>query len=450
MSKDIRIRKGVDIKLKGTAEKIYANTPQSETFAVKPTDFVGVMPKLIAREGDEVKAGSPLFYSKDNDKVKFPSPVSGEVVEIVRGEKRKILEIKILADKEIKYEDFGTADPSALSREGVIEKLLNSGTWSYIRQRPYGTIANPEAKPKSIFISAFNSAPMAADNDFALHGMEKEFQTGLDAVAKLTEGKVHLNIDGKSNPSTVFTNAKNVQINKVSGPHPAGNVGIQIHHIDPIKKGETVWYLYPQDVVTIGRLFLEGKYDASRIVALTGSEVLKPKYYKMLSGASIKGLVENNVTDGNNRFISGDVFTGTKIAQDGYLGFYDTQIAVLPEGDEPEFMGWLAPGFGKFSISRTFTWFLNKNKEMALNTNAHGEERAFVVSGEYESVLPMDIYPVHLLKSIMTGDVEAMERLGIYEVIEEDMALCEVVCTSKIDVQDILRDGLTLAQKELG
>ena len=446
MSKDIRIRKGVDIKLKGRAEKVYAQVPASETYMLKPTDFHGLTPKLTVKEGEEVKAGTCLFYDKYNEKVRFTSPVSGEVVEIVRGEKRKVLGVKILADKETSYQQFDV-NPS-MGRDQIIDALCEAGLWPMVKTRPFDVIANPEDKPKAIFISAFDSAPLAADNDFILHGLEDEFQQGLDIITKLTEGVTHLNVDGKTNPSPVFSNAKGVQINKISGPHPAGNVGVQIHHMDPLNKGEVIWTLTPQDVLTIGRFFKTGQYDASRIVALAGSMVLKPKYYRVTAGCQVNHMSSNNLEEGKPRVISGNVLTGTHISTDGYLGYYDNLITVIPEGDEAEFMGWLAPGFGKFSLSRTFWSWLNPGKEYELTANLHGEERAYVMTGQYEKVFPFDIYPVQLVKACLMEDVEALEQLGIYEVSHEDFALCEFVCTSKVNVQDIVRDGLDLVKKE--
>ncbi|MBL4657374.1 MAG: Na(+)-translocating NADH-quinone reductase subunit A [Flavobacteriales bacterium] len=448
MAETVKIRKGLNIKLKGEAEKVYLEVPISETVALKPTDFTGVRVNLLCKVGDEVKAGTALFADKDNENVVFTSPVSGEVVEIKRGAKRKILEIKVLADKEITYEAFKQADPENLSRDEIIEWMLKSGVWPVLKQRPFEIIANPDETPKAIFISAFNSAPLAADNDFILHGHGEEFQTGLNAVSKLSGGKVHLNINADATTSKVFTNATGVQINKISGPHPAGNVGVQIHHIDPVSKGDVVWHLTPQDVLMIGRLFIGGKYDASRVVALSGSEVKKTRYHKTIIGTSIKNMIAENVQSENARYISGNVLTGTRIEADGYLGFYDTQVTVIPEGNEPRFMGWLAPNFGIFSMSRTFFSWLTPSKEYALNSNMNGEERAYVVTGQYEQVLPMDIHPVHLIKSIMIGDVEQMENLGIYEVAEEDFALCEYVCTSKMDVQDLIREGLDMVKRE--
>ncbi len=449
MSKYIKIKRGLNIKLAGEANKIFSDLPLPETFAIKPPNFIGVTPKLLVKQGDEVQAGTALFIDKNNEAIKFCSPVSGEVIEIIRGEKRKILEVKILADKEITYVAFNKANPKGLSRDEIVQALLNSGVWPFIRQRPFGIIAKPNDTPKSIFISAFDSNPLAPDNDYIMQGNDDEFQTGLDALQKLTDGKVHLNINTDTTPAVIFTNSKGVEINKISGPHPAGNVGVQIHHLDPVNKGEVVWCLNSQDVLILGRLFIHGKFDAARVVALTGSQIKNPKYYKTIVGSSVKNIIsEGGLKEGENRIISGNVLTGKLIPSDGYLDFYDSQITVIPEGHEYEFMGWLAPGFRKFSLSRTFFSWLTPNKKYDLNTNLHGEERPFVITGEYEKVFPMDIYPVQLLKSILIEDIEMMEQLGIYEVVEEDFALCEFVCTSKIESQDIIRRGLDIIRKE--
>ncbi len=449
MSKNIKIKRGFNINLNGEAKKVFSDLPLPKTFAVKPSSFTGVIPKLLVKEGDEVKAGTPLFFDKANEALKFCSPVSGEVVEIIRGEKRKLLEIKILADKAISHVPFTIADPANLNRNEIIEALLNSGVWPFIRQRPYGVIANPADLPKSIFISCFDSSPLAPDYNFIIQGCEEDFQTGLNALQKLTDGKVHLNIDAGTAASTVFTNAKGVVINQFSGPHPSGNVGVQIHHIDPVSKGEIVFCLDPQAVLMIGRLFNKGIFDASRIIALTGSQLEDPKYYKTLVGCSVGQMIEDaGLKAGDNRVISGNVLTGKQIPLDGYLNPYDAQITVIPEGDKPEFIGWLTPGFDKLSTSRTFLSWLTPGKKHNLHTNLYGELRPFVITGEYEKVFPMDIYPVQLLKSILIEDIDLMENLGIYEVVEEDFALCEFVCTSKIDAQHIIRKGLELVRKE--
>lgn len=450
MSDTFKIKRGVDIKLQGKAEQVYASAELPETFAVKPTDFPGARLKLTVREGDEVKAGTPLLFNKDREEVVITSPVSGEIAEIRRGDKRKLLEVRILADKETRYIDFGAADAANLDKQGVTDKLLKSGCWAFIKQRPYNILANPNNQPKSIFISCFDSSPLGIDYDFALHGMDAEFQAGVDALSKLTEGDVHLGLKADTTASSVFTNCKGVKIHKFRGPHPAGNVGVQINRVDPINKGEHVWTVNPQQVVIIGRLFMTGKFDARINIPVAGSQVESPRYYKTIVGTGVKTFLEGNVKSGSNRYISGNVLTGKQISSDGYLGFFDQQITVIPEGGEDQFFGWIAPNFDKFSISRTlFSWMM-PNRAYDLDANMNGEERAFVITGEYEKVFPFDIYPVQLLKSIMVKDIEAMENLGIYEVVEEDFALCEVVCTSKIPVQETVREGLDLMLQELG
>ena len=445
---NVKLSKGADIKIKGVADRVYANIPQSDFYAIKPTDFHLLTPKLQVKVGDRVDAGDVVFYDKNCDTIKFTSPVSGVVHDIVRGEKRKILEIIISSDQEIKYKTFEKRDLTSLNRQDIIDDLLVSGLWPLIRQRPFATIANPHDRPKSIFISGFDSSPLAPDNDFVFHGDTDLFQLGLDIVSQLTDGTTHLNLDGNSNAAKVFSNAKGVQINHIYGPHPAGNVGVQIHHIDPINKGDVVWYLAPQDIVSIARFFRDAKYDRSRIIALTGSMVKKPRYYRVIQGMSISDIIKDNLIEGDKRFVSGNVLTGTRIQKDGYIGFYDFQLSIIPEGNYSEFFGWLLPGFGKYSLSRTFFSWLSSNKEYELDSNTHGEERAYVVTGQYESYMPIDVFPVQLVKAILIEDIELMEQLGIYEVDSEDFALCEFACTSKIPVQSIVRRGLDLIKKE--
>ncbi len=451
MSKNIKIKKGLNISLKGEAIKEIVSLPLPETAALKPPDFINVTPKLLVNEGDEVTAGTPLFFDTADERIRFCSPVSGEVAEIVRGEKRRIMEVRILADKEIRYTPVDSTAARNFDRSKLIDFLLYNGAWPLIRQRPYGTIASPNDEPKSIFIPAFDTNPLAPDYNFLLKDSIPEFQAGVTILKKLTSGKVHINIAATATTTTVFTGCTGIQLNRFEGPHPAGNVGVQIHHLDPISKGEKVWWVNPQDVVIIGRLFTLGRLDCSKIIALTGSEVLKPAYYSTITGAAIKNITrDGGLAEKEHRIISGNVLTGHQISPEGYLGFYDAQLTVIPEGNSPQFMGWLAPGLEKFSLSRTFLSWLQPHKKYTLNTNLYGEERPFVVSGEYEKVFPMDIYPVQLLKSILIEDVELMEQLGIYEVVEEDFALCEFICTSKIESQEIIRRGLNLIQKELG
>ncbi|MCD4773418.1 MAG: Na(+)-translocating NADH-quinone reductase subunit A [Bacteroidales bacterium] len=448
MSKEIKIKKGLNINLFGEAEKTVFEL-NSKQYAIKPTDFVGVFPKLLVQEGDVVKAGSPIFYDKYREDIQFTAPVSGKIIEIKRGAKRVLQEIIIEADNGIEYESFGKAKPDDLKKEEIIEKLLKSGIWPFIRQRPYSIIADPKAEPKVIFVSGFDSSPLAPDYDFLVHGKGDEFQTGLDIIAKLTSGKVHLNINTDLPGSRVFTNSKNVQINNFTGPHPSGNVGTQINKLDPINKGDIVWYLRPQEIITIGKLFLEGKYDASRVIALTGSEIKKTSYYKTYIGASIEGMINNNLKQENVRCISGNVLTGTKIEKTGFMSFYDYQLTVIPEGDHHDFMGWMLPGLKKHSFYRTFIAWLTPKKKFKVHTNINGGERAFVMTGQFEKVFPFDIYPMQLIKAIIIEDIDAMENLGIYEVDEEDFALCEYISTSKINIQSIVRNGLDMIRKEM-
>lgn len=449
MSQTHKINKGLDIILKGTAEKVISDHVKPGLFALKPADFRGLVPRLLVKEGDEVKAGTPLFVDKNREGICFTSSVSGTVKAINRGERRVILEVVVENSGPLQYESFTTGDPLHLPVELIRKTLLTSGMWPAIRQRPYNIIANPDANPKAIFISAFDSAPLASDADFVLRDSEKEFQTGLNALSRLTTGKVHVNIHEKHNLPAHYDTLQNIQVNRFSGPHPAGNISVQVQRIDPINKGEVVWHVLPHHVTAIGRLFATGKYDVTTILAVTGSEVLKPGYVKTLAGACVKSLVEGNLTTMHNRFISGNPLTGTRIEAEGYTGFYDTQITVLPEGDEPEFLGWALPGFDKYSFSRSFWSWLNPRRAWVLNTNLHGGNRPFVITGIYEKVFPLDIYPMQLLKAILAEDVEMMEKLGIYEVDEEDFALCEFICPSKTEMQSLVRKGLDLMMKEM-
>jgi len=451
MSKTVKLRKGLDIKLVGEADKVKVDAPAPASVALSPTDFHGLVPKVVVKPGEKVKIGSVIFYDKYNEAVKFVSPVSGVVDEVVRGAKRKILEIRITPDgtnEAIKHEP---KDPTSLSQSEVKSAMLENGLWPFLKQRPLDIIANPDAEPKAIFISSFDSHPLAPDYDFIVHGQDQFFQNGLNALAKLTKGKVHLTLNGNVPADATFQNAKNVEINKISGKHPAGNVGTQIHFFDPVDKGQFVFTVTPQDVVAIGKFFAEGQYDPTRIVALTGSEAKNRKYYKTIIGASISGIVGGNLESDNVRVISGNALTGDKIEKDSYLGFYDSQITVLPEGDQYKFFltkGWLGPGFDKYSSHMLFPTWLMKNKKYRLDTNLNGEERGFVVTGEMDKVMPLDVLPMQLIKAVMTQDIDAMELLGIYEIAPEDFALCEYVCTSKIDIQDKIRQGLDLIKEE--
>jgi Na+-transporting NADH:ubiquinone oxidoreductase subunit A len=450
MGKFIRLRKGFDINLSGKSSPKVIEPEPADTYVIKPTDFNGLyMPKPLVKEGDSVKAGTPLFQDKRFDQVVYASPVSGEIVDVKRGEKRRLLEIKILADKKMEYESFrkySVSDIANLAAQEVKDAIIKSGAWPNFIQRPFGVVADPALTPKSIHISAFDSHPLAPDFNILFKGQDHFFQVGIDILKKLTPGAVNVNVHSTSEISTTFSQVKGAELNKFSGPHPSGCVGVQIHHIDPISKGDIVWTISPFGVIQIGKLFMNGVYDASRIVNLAGPEVKEPQYYKVHTGAEIKKLVKGNLKSEHVRYISGNVLTGSKIAADGHLGFHDHQLTVLKEGDQYEFLGWIMPTISKVSIQRSFGLlsFLSPKKEFPLDTNTNGEPRAFVQTGVFERVVPMDILPTHLIKSILAEDIDEMEELGIYEVIEEDFALCEFADVSKHNIQQILREGIEL------
>ena len=444
MAKAIKIRKGLDLKLKGKPEQSIQAVDNSPFYAVKPTDFPSLTPKMVVKEGEQVKIGTPIFHDKYREAIQYVSPVSGTISEVKRGEKRKILEVIIKAESEFSSE---TIDVKGDTKEVI----LKSGLWPFIKQRPLDIVADYNKAPKAIFVSGFDSSPLAPDFEFLLKDKKSELQAGFDALAKLTEGKVNVTIENSSKSTSVFASINGVELHTINSKHPAGNVGTQIHQINPINKGETVWTVNAIDVARIGSLFLNGKVDFTKTIALTGSEVDKPGYYSMISGASISNLVDKKITSDNVRYISGNVLVGNNVGKDGFLGFYDNQVTVIPEGDHYKVSfteGWLAPGFNKLSNSKAFLSALLPKKSYDVDTNLNGEERAFVVSGQYEEVFPFDIYPVQLLKAAITNDIDKMEKLGIYEVAPEDFALCEFVCTSKINSQQIIRDGLKVIEEE--
>ncbi len=450
MSKNIPLRKGLDINLQGAAEAKLEKLSLAKQYALSPLDFEGVTPKLLVKVGDVVEAGSPLFYNKADERIIFTSPVSGTVSAINRGEKRKILSVVVDASSTQTYKEFSVLNTKSAKREEIVETLLNSGLWSLLIARPYGIIADPNQVPKAIFVSTFDSAPLAPDYNFVLSAEQANIQKGVEVLGRLTEGKVHFGVrQGVDSPMEKISG---VEFNSFSGKHPVGNVGIQIHHINPINKGEVVWTVNIQDLAIIGRLFSSGKVDMTKIVAVSGSEVERPLYYQTISGAPISSLLKGGVKpqkeDEKVRVISGNVLTGTKVAEDGFLTYYANQITVIPEGDTYELLGWIMPRFGKFSVSRSYFSWLCPKKQYRLDANLNGGPRPFIMSDVYEKYLPMDILPVYLIKAILAGDIDKMENLGIYEVVEEDLALCEFVDPSKIDMQQILRDGINLMIKE--
>lgn len=448
MSNDIRINKGLTLRLKGEAEKVLVDAPRFKTYAVKPPDFHAVIPKMVVKEGAKVQAGDELFFSKYTGEVRFTSPVSGTLKEIKRGEKRRILEVVIEADASDSYREFGTMDPLSADADAVKARILESGGGAFLNQRPYDIPADPKDTPKAIFVSALNTAPLSADVEFILKDRLEAFQAGLNALSRLTPGKVHVSVAG--NGAGTFSGLQNVEIHKVFGPHPAANVGVQIHKIDPINAGERVWTIKPEDVANIGDLFLTGRFTAVRTVAVCGSEAKDRKYYRTIIGAPVAELI-GDVSTKDVRIISGDVLTGTQVNRDQYLGFFPNELTLIPEGNKYRMFGWLPFTYNNIpSNSRTsLTWMFPK-KKYEVNTNLHGEERALVVTGEMEEVLPMDLFPMQLLKACMGADIEKMENLGIYEVAPEDFALIDYVNTSKIEAQEIIRLGLDLMITEVG
>ncbi len=447
-----KLKKGFTVNIKGDAAKRISQ-PKVNTYAVSPKNFHGMspIPKVVVAVGDKVKAGDVLFYDKKRDNIQYCAPVSGEVVAINRGEKRSIKEVVILADeKQIsRAYDLPSLDTS---RETLIEFLLGSGVWPMITQRPYQVVADPSDDPKGIFISTFDTAPLAPDLSYIVRQGDNSaaFQKGLDVLNRLTSGKVHLGISANASDSVApaFKNATGVEKHYFEGQHPVGNVGVQIHHIDAINAGERVWTLDVQGVITIGKLFLNGTFDTTRLVALAGAEYKAPQYVLTKQGANVGDLVKDALTTDHVRLVSGDPLSGKKVTTEEYLEFHADQLTSLEEGDYYEMFGWLVPTKPKVSLSRTFPGFLFPDVKVKADTNTHGEKRAFVVTGQYEQVLPMDIYPQHLMKSIIINDFEKMEGLGIYELAEEDVALCEFVCTSKQPLQQILRQGLDLMREQ--
>ena len=450
MSKIITLRKGLDINLQGKAAQKLVQAPMAAEYAVSPLDFEGVTPKLLVKAGDQVKAGTPLFFDKKNERVVFTSPVSGVVSAINRGEKRRILNVTIQPDANQTYEEFGKLNVQSASREEIIDLLLKAGLWPMIIQRPYGIIADPTKMPKAIFISTFDSAPLAPDYNFVLEKQKENLQRGVEVMRRLTSGKVHLGV--RATAEGFMASLKDAEIDRFAGKHPVGNVGVQIHHVDPINKDEIVWTVNIQDLAIIGRFFQEGRVDMSKIVAVAGAEVKEPHYCQIIGGASVASILGNNIkpqAEGNSvRIISGNVLTGRKTSSDGFIGFYANMLTVIPEGNHYELLGWAMPRFSKFSVSRAYFSWLCPKKSYNLDTNLNGGERPFVVTGLYDRYLPMDIYPMYLLKAILAKDIDKMENLGIYEVVEEDFALCEFVDPSKVEMQQIIRDGINLMIKE--
>jgi Na+-transporting NADH:ubiquinone oxidoreductase subunit A len=451
MSNDIKIKNGLNIKLKGAAENILKKAALPESVSLNPSDFHLIIPKMALKVGEKVSQGSVVFFSKKDERIKFCSPVDGTIKDIVRGAKRKIIEIIIDVEKN---QNLISPNPQVfadLNTDQIKTILLESGCWPFVKQRPYDVIANPSDNPKSIFISGFNSAPISADLQIILDDQKEEFKEGINVLSKLTSGKINICVNDTS--STFISEIENVKIHKINGPHPSGNVGVQIHHIDPVNSGDRVWTLGAEDVAIIGRYFMTGIYNPIRTIAVSGPPVKYPKYYKTIVGTQLNKIIDDTGIDINDslRIINGDVLSGRKVEHDNYLGFYNNTLSVLREGNRYRMFGWIPFVNNKVpSMYKTsFSW-LFPNKEYDLDTNLNGEERAFVVTGEMEKVFPMDILPMQLLKECMAGNIEKMESLGIYEVAPEDFSLIDYSSSSKIEAQYIIRQGLDLMISEVG
>lgn len=448
MTNVIKLRKGLDINLKGKAAKQKFSVKAAAQYALVPDDFVGMTPKVVVREGDKVKAGDALFVNKKQTDVKFASPVSGVVQAVVRGDRRKVLRVVVEADKDQQYVDFGQKQVASLDGDAVVKALLEAGLFGYINQLPYAVSTTPDQKPRAVFVSALRDMPLAGDFEYELQGNEEDFQTGLTALSKVAP--VYLGIGAKQT-SKALTEAKDVEVNVFDGPCPAGNVGVQVNNIAPVNKGEVVWTVDPTAVIFFGRLFRTGKVDLRRLVAVAGSEITKPEYAEMLVGQPIADLLEGRLAAKNHvRIINGNPLTGRKATMDDFVGGHTSEITVIPEGDNvDEMLGWILPRTNDFSVSRSyFSWLFGKNKEYALDARVKGGERHMIMSGEYDKVLPMDIYAEYLIKAIIAGDIDRMEQLGIYEVAPEDFAVAEFVDSSKLELQYIVRQGLDMLRKE--
>lgn len=447
MVKVFKLRKGLDIHLKGKADKVTVKIEPGDAVALSPASFPGITPKVVVHEGDRVKAGDILFVNKQYPSVGFSSPTSGEVVSVVRGDRRKVLKVVVKPDNDRKYKDFGVKDIQKLSSQDVIDTLSEAGLFGYINQLPYAVSTNADVLPKGIFVSALRDKPLAADFEYELKGNEHDFQTGLTALSKIA--KTFLGI-GRGQSSECLRQAKDVEINIFDGPCPAGNVGVQVNHIDPVNKGEVVWTVEPTAVIFFGRLFNTGKVDLRRTIAVVGSEVKRPAYVEALVGQKISTILKDNVSEECNvRIINGNVLTGCKCTLEDYLDAHASEVTVIPEGDNAdELFGWIMPRFNQFSTNGSYFSRFMGRKEYAPDARIKGGKRNMIMSGEYEKVFPMSIFPEHLVKAVIVGDIDKMEALGIYEVAPEDFALPEFVDSSKLELQKIIRDGLDLLRKE--
>lgn len=449
MADVIKLRKGLDINLKGKASKdVVLQVEQANEFALVPGAFIGVTPKVIVHEGDHVNAGDALFVNKACPEVKFASPVSGTVSAILRGERRKVLCVKVTPDSEQTATDFGKKNVHALDGEAVKQALLEAGLFGYINQLPYAVSTTPDTKPKAIFVSALRDMPLAADFEVELKDCEEAFQTGLTALSKIAKTYLSIGVEQHCN---ALDEAKDVEIYVFDGPCPAGNVGVQVNNINPVNKGEVVWTVDPAAVIFFGRLFLTGKVDLHKKVAVAGSEIKTPGYANVLVGTPLSAFINAQLKAADHvRLINGNPLTGVKTSVSDYVGGHTSEVTAIPEGDDKdELLGWILPRTSQFSTSRSYlSWLFGKKKEYDLDARIKGGERHMIMSGEYDKVLPMDIYGEYLIKAIIAGDIDKQEQLGIYEVSPEDFAVAEFVDSSKLELQKIVRQGLDTLRKE--
>ncbi|MBE6309022.1 MAG: Na(+)-translocating NADH-quinone reductase subunit A [Bacteroidales bacterium] len=448
MHRVVKITKGLDINLKGAPAAEFVSVAEPKQYALMPADFTRVTPKVVVKPEDKVKAGEPLFIDKNCPELQFVSPVSGTVVAVNRGERRRVLSVVVESDGKFESVEYKAKDVLSLSAEEIKADLAKAGLFAFMRQRPYDVIATPSDSPRAIFVSAFDSKPLAVDFEIALKGNEDDFQTGLDALSRIAP--VYLGV-GASQKAAALSVAKNVTTTIFKGPHPAGNVGVQINKVAPVNKGEIVWTIGAEEVIFIGRLFNKGKIDLTRTIAVAGSEVTNPAYSKVVLGAQISTLIDGRTKSENPlRIIDGNVLTGKKTTADSFLGAFSTEITIIPEimgGDEA--FGWIAPRFSMFSTSRSYFSWLMPKRAYTIDARIKGGERHMIMSNEYDKVFPMDIYPEYLIKAIITGNIDKMEALGIYEVAPEDFALCEFVDSSKLELQRIVREGLDKLRAEM-
>jgi len=446
------IKKGLDIKISGKPELTLETAPVSKLVALRPVEFLGSKPKLLVKEGDRVKVGQALFFSKVIPAVKFGSPGGGIVKEIRRGKRRVITQLVIEREQEEEWENFGSWDESKLSSASasdIKDFILNAGFWPVIRQRPFGKIADPQQLPKAIFINGMATEPLDCDPSIAIDNRESEVQSGVNILKKLTKGNVYLTLNGNRKAPAILSNIQNATSHHFKGPHPSGLVGTHIRYIDPIKPGEVVWYLSVADVIAIAELFKTGKYPVHRIIALSGEGVTAPKHYKIRRGAQLSTLLDGNVQTGEYRYISGSILSGTEVDNDGFFGFYDTVCTVIPNAYKRDFMGWAMPGWKKYSIFNSFGSCLMLRKQYNLDTRLNGGVRPIVNIGAWEKMFPIDIHLSYLIRAVLAEDIEEAESLGLLELTEEDVALCTFACPSKMELGEIIRMGLDLYEKEV-